>query len=570
MSTISAKRFVNVTPSVESAGGNALDVIGLFLTKNTRVPIGTVRAFDSVTGPAFFGAASPEAAKMAVYFKGFDNSNVKPGSILFAQYPTAPVSAYLQGASVAALTLTQLQAINATLSVTIDGVVKTATVNLSAATSFSNAAEIIAQDLAIEGVQAAAFTGAIAGLTLTVSAVSSGALGVGDVLVGAGVTANTYISALGTGVGGVGTYTVSTSQTVSSESMTAFTPAVQFDSVSGAFIILSGTTGVTSTITFASGAAATTLGLTLANGAFLSQGAIAAVPSSFMANVLQQTTDWATFVLMFDPDNGSGNTQKMLFATWTDQQLDRYAFICHDSDPAPAANPVVPASMGALLKAQNLSGTCIIWEPSDQSVAAFVSGAAASIDFSETNGRTDFDFLSQTGLVAGVTDDITAANLASNGYNFYGAVGTANQNFTFFTPGSVSGPFDWLDSYINQIQLNNAFQLALLSFMTKVRSIPYTDIGITQIEAAMADSIAAGLNFGTYRAGVTLSSQQASDVNTEAGLKISDTLSTQGWYLQILQASPTVRQQRGSPPMKFWYTDGESVQTLNLASINVQ
>lgn len=68
---------------------------------------------------------------------------------------------------------------------------------------------------------AAAFTGSISTTTLTVSAVASGALAVGQSIVGAGVTAGTMITALGTGTGGTGTYTVNNSQTVGSEAMTA-------------------------------------------------------------------------------------------------------------------------------------------------------------------------------------------------------------------------------------------------------------------------------------------------------------------------------------------------------------
>jgi hypothetical protein len=56
--------------------------------------------------------------------------------------------------------------------------------------------------------------------TLTVSAVSSGTLGVGNVLSGSGVTAGTTITALGTGTGGTGTYIVSPTQTASSTTIT--------------------------------------------------------------------------------------------------------------------------------------------------------------------------------------------------------------------------------------------------------------------------------------------------------------------------------------------------------------
>lgn len=57
--------------------------------------------------------------------------------------------------------------------------------------------------------------------TMTVTAVGSGALEVGGVLAGSGVTAGTYITALGTGAGGTGTYVVSENAVVSSTTITS-------------------------------------------------------------------------------------------------------------------------------------------------------------------------------------------------------------------------------------------------------------------------------------------------------------------------------------------------------------
>jgi len=64
-------------------------------------------------------------------------------------------------------------------------------------------------------------TGSIAGTTLTITAVTAGVLAVGSVIDGTGVTAGTTITALGTATGGVGTYTVSASQNVSSTTISA-------------------------------------------------------------------------------------------------------------------------------------------------------------------------------------------------------------------------------------------------------------------------------------------------------------------------------------------------------------
>jgi len=52
------------------------------------------------------------------------------------------------------------------------------------------------------------FTGSISGNTLTVTAVQSGTIAIGMVLSGSGITSNVKISQLGTGTGGVGTYTL--------------------------------------------------------------------------------------------------------------------------------------------------------------------------------------------------------------------------------------------------------------------------------------------------------------------------------------------------------------------------
>jgi hypothetical protein len=73
----------------------------------------------------------------------------------------------------------------------------------------------------------AVVTGSITTTTLTVTAVTSGTLAVGDHITGSGVTVRTHITTLGTGTGGTGTYTVSPSQSVVAETITA-TPTMLF------------------------------------------------------------------------------------------------------------------------------------------------------------------------------------------------------------------------------------------------------------------------------------------------------------------------------------------------------
>lgn len=82
-------------------------------------------------------------------------------------------------------------------------------------------------DTAGAAVAAASVTGSIAApvgaaqSVLTVSAVTSGTLVVGQEITGTGVAAGTAITAILTGTGGIGTYSVSVGQTVASEALSA-------------------------------------------------------------------------------------------------------------------------------------------------------------------------------------------------------------------------------------------------------------------------------------------------------------------------------------------------------------
>jgi len=74
----------------------------------------------------------------------------------------------------------------------------------------------------------AVFTGSVSGTTLTVTNVSSGTLAASQSLYGVGVSAETVITALGSGTGGTGTYTVNVSQTVSARSLNSTATGARF------------------------------------------------------------------------------------------------------------------------------------------------------------------------------------------------------------------------------------------------------------------------------------------------------------------------------------------------------
>ena len=562
--SIPASSIVSVTPSVLSAGGNPLALNGLILSQSPRLPVGTPQSF-------------PTLAAVQAYF----------------------------------------------------------------------------------GSYACSFVASCATNVLTVTAVSSGTLAVGQAIQGAGIPPGTYISALGTGIGGTGTYNLSTTPgTISSESMTsncleyqmaqvyfngfnnsntkpsallfsryASNPipaflrgalnsltlaqlqaittgtlavtvdgtaksaatvnlstatsqsnaaallttalglsggaAVTWDSLASAFVITSGTTGATSTMTFCTGTVAAALGLDQASGGTLSQGSAAMVPATAMSAITAITQNWAAFATAFEPVAAD----KQAFAAWNNGTGGQFVYVCYDSDITATQAPGSFTGFGKWLVTNTISGCVPVYL--DPLVAAFVLGTIASIDFTQKNGRVALAFKSCSGLVASVNDPTSAANLLSNGYNFYGAYATANQAFTWFYNGQISGPYQWIDSYVDAIWLNAALQLALMTLFASMKTIPYNFQGYALIEAACNDPITAALNAGVINPGVPPSASQIAQVNAAAGLPIDQVLATRGWYLQVLPASAIVRGNRQSPPCTLWYMDGGSVTKLNLASIDI-
>ena len=118
----------------------------------------------------------------------------------------------------------------------------TATVNTTAQAGISNNQITVAYDSnpgTFNIDDEAVITGVInngsssAGTVLNVTVVTSGTLRVGMRIIGTGITAGTYISALGTGSGGTGTYTVNNSQLITSQTLTAKVVATGFTSKTG-------------------------------------------------------------------------------------------------------------------------------------------------------------------------------------------------------------------------------------------------------------------------------------------------------------------------------------------------
>lgn len=332
------------------------------------------------------------------------------------------------------------------------------------------------------------------------------------------------------------------------------------------FEISTVSTGPTHTISFGSGVAGVALKLDQASGAQVEAGRAVVTDAELMTFVLGKKRNFGVITHIVEQDRAA----KESMAAWVTLQNSRFAYVAQDTDgTAIVANS--DASFGAWLSANEQNGTTPYYGTIEQ-VAALCGGIAA-INFKSANGRRNMMFMKQSGLAAYVTDETIYTALLSNGYTFYGAFATANDEFIFTVNGQVAGQFKWLDNYINQIYMNAQFELAMMTMLTSYGSIPYNANGVAIHRAAAADPINEMLNFGGIVPLIepsALSEQQKSIINTQAGFDITPTLLSKGWAIVITIPDAQTRGNRGSFPFTFWYSDGGSVQQVTMSSINVQ
>lgn len=332
------------------------------------------------------------------------------------------------------------------------------------------------------------------------------------------------------------------------------------------FEISTVSTGATHTISFGSGVVGLALKLNQSAGAQVEKGRNVVTVAELMTFALGKIRNFGVITHIVEQDRET----KEAMAAWVTLQNSRFAYIAQDTDgTAIVANS--DASFGDWLSEYEQNGTTPYYGTIEQ-VGALCGGIAA-INFKRQNGRRNIMFMKQAGLAAYVTDETVYTALISNGYTFYGAFATANDEFTFNVNGQVSGQFKWLDNYINQIYMNAQFELAMMTMLTSYGSIPYNESGVAIHRASAADPINEMLNFGGIVPLIepsALSEQQKSIINTQAGFDIVPTLLTKGWAMVISIPDAQTRGNRGSFPFTFWYSDGGSVQSVTMASINVQ
>jgi len=329
-----------------------------------------------------------------------------------------------------------------------------------------------------------------------------------------------------------------------------------WDSSFQAFVITSPTTGATtSTIEFATAGSSGTdvselLGLTSGT---LSQGSDAKTLTESMADCLNSNSNFFSFMPVWEETT----SEAVELAEWCNGQGVRFMYSLTDT----SSDGLTPNNSACIAK-QVADFYGVACNYNTKNLSAMIMGVVASINPETLNGRKTLAFKQQNGLAFTVDDETNAQALLGNGYNFYGDYATASNQFKLLQNGQISGNAKWIDTYYGQVFLRDGLQNAWINALMMNNTVPYNQAGYGVLRAAAMDTINTAVNAGFIRQGVSLSESQKATVEAEAGLDISGALQTQGWYLQILDPTTQVRQERGTPVVNFWYMDGGSIQKI--------
>lgn len=299
-------------------------------------------------------------------------------------------------------------------------------------------------------------------------------------------------------------------------------------------------------------------------GATYSYGSDYQTPYAAMGSITETLQDFATYCTAFPVTT----EQAVYFSQFASDSSYRYAFVMYDGSSDATTASSTDCLSYVVSETYDYSNVIPVY--GDQTHASNVMGFGAALNFDLLNGRRSLKYRELDGLLAMADTSWERTNLLANGYNFYGSYAQNNLSEKYWSPGSITGDYKWIDAFLGQVWLNANLQGAILSLFMSEIYLPYGAAGRTAIESACTDIISQFKNWGGITTGTTLTSSQIQAIYNTVGTDVSATLSNQGYYLYIGPFTAAMRSARTSPVCILWYTDGGVIQELTIDSIEVQ
>lgn len=344
---------------------------------------------------------------------------------------------------------------------------------------------------------------------------------------------------------------------------------VQYLTLFGSFVITSATTGVSSTISFASPEGTGTdisalLALTEAAGAKIIDGSDERSIEAEFAVAKTIDSNFSTVALAYEAPNAE---KVALAAAVAKYNVDnpRYIAAVHTELPDALVSGST-TTLSALVK--QFEGAWPIY--GGISHVGFWLGLIGSMR-PDTSTIITTALKSQSILTPSALGDAQFDALVANGYNFYGPYDSKSNVFNVSYPGMIMGASNYADAFFGAMWLTDKIENSMMLLLKSKGKIPYTDAGYSLIRAQLQSCVDAGLNNEVVQKGVELTEAQQislSPVIGDAGIR---TLQEAGfWYAVENPKDLQDRINRKSPYVRLIYTYGGAIQQLKIYVTQVQ
>lgn len=308
---------------------------------------------------------------------------------------------------------------------------------------------------------------------------------------------------------------------------------VTFDTQTQGFIIKSGATGATSSISFATHPSAETdissqIGLTENEGASII-GGLNAINSFDDLLALIEAENGAYYVLQFDRDLTDEET--LALCKFVNNSNDRYMAIINTQDKK------IITQDGALALYQGYNGVMFEYTK-DKSPLGLSAGIVSALNFSQNGGNTNIAFndVSSFENIA-ITDKVQYKTLEANNANSILKFAQIGQSQVWYGMGNVQGAkTNNANVYICNSYLKFQLQFALANMLNSQGMVGLRGSGNESIIMAyLQDVFAGGVNAGIIVEGATLTTTEKQVLLStfKAGDSAIQACEKQGYYFTI-------------------------------------
>lgn len=355
---------------------------------------------------------------------------------------------------------------------------------------------------------------------------------------------------------------------IAADIQTAFPDVTcEYNALIGILIIKTKQVGADQTLSVADGDVANALRISVSGGGIATSGSVAMSAADRIAKVTNTFRGFASFTHIFPLSNVDMlNLSKFASQYGTGASV---VYIAPVSDNS-ALIPNNSATFSALVKQAGFGCTQSVWTGGDYTIAALAMSYAPGLDFTKDNAAVPFAGISSNSVAANVIDNDTYDALKSNGYNCYAQFATANDNAPLFYDGSVSGDFENVDNLYEIIYMQDACQLAFMTFIKNhTLGIPVNGRGDAIIRSILTPTFEQMVDFGAILTGISPDTDEMEQISPQVGnVDITQSLNANGYYIYVAPLSAANRSNRKASIVVV-YMKANKIQTFSLTLIAV-